>query len=83
MPLYSARMKLSPQKGLGFSEFDSEEPPSGRESAIYIFLAAKFKPPGFGIQVGSNILHGFSCLKLISFKNVPFSLGFVPSKVKV
>ena len=45
-------MRLSPQKGLGFSGFDSEEPPCGRESAFYIFLAAKFQPPGFGIQVG-------------------------------
>ena len=52
MPLYTPRIRLTPKKGLGFSEFDSEEPPSGRESAIYIFLATKFKPPGFGIQVG-------------------------------
>ena len=81
MPLYSSRMKLSLQKGLDFSEFDSEEPPSGRESAIYIFLAAKFKSPGFGIQVGLNISHGFSCFKLISFR--PNFLGFLSPKVEV
>ena len=59
-------MRLSPKKGLGFSEFDSEEPPCGRESAFYIFLAAKFQPPGFGIQVGTNTDRDFYVFDPIS-----------------
>ena len=65
-------MRLSPKKGLGFSEFDSEEPPCGRESAFYIFLAAKFQPPGFGIQVGTHINRDFYVFGPISLKNVRF-----------
>ena len=48
-------MKLYPKRGFGFSEFDSEKPPSGRKSEIYIF-AGKIKPPAFEIQVGPNII---------------------------
>ena len=52
--MYSSRMKLYPKRGFGFSEFDSEKPPSGQKREIYI-LAGKIKPPAFEIQVGSNI----------------------------